>query len=80
MDERSYVDFVFHPQIFTEEQIAEMPRYAEEFGIRSFKFYMSGMPGIVESVTDDVLLARLSYGRRAWARTRSPACIARPAR
>ncbi len=56
MDERSYVDSVFHPQIFTEQQIAEIPRYAAEFGIRSFKFYMSGMPGIVKSVTDDVLL------------------------
>src|SRR5712692_6115807 len=56
MDERSYVDSVFHPQIFTEQQIAELPRYAEEFGIRSFKFYMSGMPGIVKSVDDAVLL------------------------
>lgn len=56
MDELSYVDSVFHPQIFTEEQIAEIPLYAEKFGIRSFKFYMSGMPGIVKSITDDVLL------------------------
>jgi dihydroorotase-like cyclic amidohydrolase len=56
MDERSYVDSVFHPQIFTEEQISEIPLYAERFGIRSFKFYMSGMPGIVKSITDDVLL------------------------
>ena len=56
MDERSYVDSVFHPQIFTEQQIEEIPGYAEQYGIRSFKFYMSGMPGIVKSVTDDVLL------------------------
>jgi dihydropyrimidinase len=56
MDELSYVDSVFHPQIFTEEQIAEIPLYAKAFGIRSFKFYMSGMPGIVKSITDDVLL------------------------
>src|SRR6266849_1091486 len=56
MDERSYVDSIFHPQIFTEQQIAELPGYAEQFGIRSFKFYMSGMPGIVKSVTDEVLL------------------------
>src|SRR5262252_2704546 len=56
MDERSYVDSVFHPQIFTAQQIEEIPGYADEFGIRSFKFYMSGMPGIVKSVTDDVLL------------------------
>jgi dihydroorotase-like cyclic amidohydrolase len=56
MNERSYVDSVFHPQIFTEEQIAEIPGYAEQYGIRSFKFYMSGIPGIVKSVSDDVLL------------------------
>jgi dihydropyrimidinase len=56
MDERSYVDSVFHPQIFTDQQITEMPACARDYGIRSFKFYMSGMPGIVKSVTDDVLL------------------------
>ncbi|NVO13529.1 MAG: amidohydrolase family protein [Rhodoplanes sp.] len=56
MDTVSYVDSVFHPQIFTDEQIAEIPRYAAEYGIRSFKFYMSGLPGIVKSVSDDVLL------------------------
>ncbi len=56
MDELSYVDSVFHPQIFTEEQIDEIPTYAREYGIRSFKFYMSGMPGIVKSITDDKLL------------------------
>jgi dihydropyrimidinase len=56
MNERSYVDSVFHLQIFTEEQIAEIPGYAEQYGIRSFKFYMSGILGIVKSVSDDVLL------------------------
>ncbi len=56
LDQRSYVDSIFHPQIFTEQQIDEMPAYTREFGIRSFKFYMSGMPGIVKSVTDDLLL------------------------
>ncbi|HEY2184947.1 MAG TPA: amidohydrolase family protein [Xanthobacteraceae bacterium] len=56
MNERSFVDSIFHPQIFTGQQIEEIPAYAEQYGIRSFKFYMSGMPGIVKSVTDDVLL------------------------
>jgi len=56
MDERSYVDSIFHPQIFTDQQIDEMPAYTRDFGIRSFKFYMSGMPGIVKSVTDDAML------------------------
>jgi dihydropyrimidinase len=57
MDEVSYVDSVFHLQIFTDQQIAEMPDYARQYGVRSFKFYMSGIPGIVNSVSDDVLLA-----------------------
>ena len=56
MDTRSYVDSVFHPQIFTDEQIAEIPLYADRFGIRSFKFYMSGLPGIVRSIGDDAML------------------------
>src|SRR5439155_1805318 len=30
MDERSYVDSVFHPQIFTQGQLAELPRLADE--------------------------------------------------
>jgi dihydroorotase-like cyclic amidohydrolase len=56
MDQKSHVDSIFHPQIFTEQQIDEMPAYTRDFGIRSFKFYMSGMPGVVKSVSDDVLL------------------------
>jgi dihydroorotase-like cyclic amidohydrolase len=56
IDDHSYVDAVFHPQIFNLQQISELPEYAEQYGVRSFKFYMSGMPGIVNSVTDDVLL------------------------
>jgi dihydroorotase-like cyclic amidohydrolase len=56
MDELSYVDSVFHPQIFTAEQIEEIPQYARDFGIRSFKFYMSGLPGVVESISDALLL------------------------
>jgi dihydroorotase-like cyclic amidohydrolase len=56
MDELSYVDSVFHPQIFTEEQIEEIPQYARDFGIRSFKFYMSGLPGVVDSISDALLL------------------------
>jgi dihydroorotase-like cyclic amidohydrolase len=56
MDERSYVDSIFHPQLFNDEQISEIPAYVRDYGIRSFKFYMSGLPGIVDSVPDDLLL------------------------
>ena len=63
MDETSYVDSVFHLQIFTEQQIAEMPDYARQYGVRSFKFYMSGIPGIVPYVNNGTLL----HGLRAVA-------------
>jgi dihydropyrimidinase len=56
IDEASYVDAAFHLQIFTEEQLRELPACADEHGVRSFKFYMSGIPGIVQSVSDAFLL------------------------
>jgi len=55
IEERSFVDALFHLQIFTEQQLMEIPRCAEDYGIRSFKFYMSGIPNIVPSITDDFL-------------------------
>ena len=71
MNERSYVDLVLNCSLLPEQQIEEIPGYAEQYGIRSFKFYMSGMPGIVKSVTDDVLRegfrAVASLGRDAVA-------------
>lgn len=57
MDSKSYTDSIFHPQLFTGQQIGEIPQCARDHGIRSFKFYMSGMPGIVKSVPDDMMLA-----------------------
>jgi len=56
IDEGSYADAAFHLQIFTDEQLAELPACAEVHGVRSFKFYMSGIPGIVQSVSDAFLL------------------------
>ena len=35
----SYVDFAFHLGLLTEPQLAELPRWIAEFGIRSFKMY-----------------------------------------
>jgi dihydropyrimidinase len=37
----SLVDMVFHAIIIREEQIAEIPRVASEFGVRSFKTFMA---------------------------------------
>jgi dihydropyrimidinase len=55
IEERSFVDAAFHLQIFNETQLADIPRCAEEHGVRSFKFYMSGIPNIVPSIKDDFL-------------------------
>lgn len=55
IEARSFVDAAFHLQIFTEAQLADIPRCAEQYGVRSFKFYMSGIPNIVPSIKDDFL-------------------------
>ncbi|WP_283138320.1 dihydroorotase [Rhizohabitans arisaemae] len=39
---RMLVDTQFHFIIATMEQVEEIPKYAEEFGVTSFKFYMGG--------------------------------------
>ena len=60
---RMLVDTQFHFIISTMEQVEEIPRYAEEFGVTSFKFYMGGYEpgnpiGLV-SVNDAVLYAAM---------------------
>ena len=56
VETRSYVDVAFHLQIFTEEQRQQIPRCAAEYGIRSFKLYMYGIPDLVQPVDDGFLL------------------------
>ena len=71
---RMLIDTQFHFIISTMEQVEEIPRYAEEFGVTSFKFYMGGYPpgnpiGLV-SVNDAVLYAAMEkirdLGPHAW--------------
>ncbi|UWZ39492.1 amidohydrolase family protein [Dactylosporangium roseum] len=71
---RMLVDTQFHFIISTMEQVYEIPRYAEEFGVTSFKFYMGGYEpgnpiGLV-SVNDAVLYAAMErireLGPHAW--------------
>lgn len=61
-EENTQADAFFHVQLFTERQIAELPRLAE-FGVTSFKFYMHGLPGQIPSIDDGLLL----HGFRAVA-------------
>jgi dihydropyrimidinase len=52
VDRHSFVDVVFHLTISSREHLEEIPRYVEEYGLRSFKIYMSGVPGIIPDVDD----------------------------
>lgn len=52
VEKKSSTDLFFHVSIFTEQQMAEMGRYFEEFGVTSFKFYMAGVRGVFPGVSD----------------------------
>ena len=56
IEQRSFVDMFLHLQVFTDEQIGDLARCHRQFGITSFKFYLSGIPGIVDSVDEATLL------------------------
>ena len=66
----TFVDVFFSLIIGDEEQTNEIPRYAKELGIRSFKFYLWAVPGM--KTMDDALLFHAfqkvaSLGRNAIA-------------
>lgn len=56
VEKHASTDLVFHPQIFTRQQLEEIPRYAAEDGITSFKVYMAGIPKVVPAVDDGFIL------------------------
>ncbi|MFZ5649943.1 MAG: dihydroorotase [Bacillota bacterium] len=49
-------DLFFHLGIMTPAQKEQIPRLIEEYGITSFKMYMSGIPGLIPDVDDGFLL------------------------
>jgi dihydroorotase-like cyclic amidohydrolase len=53
--QNAFTDVFVHPGIFSAEQAEAIPEYAEAYGVRSFKFFMSGFPGICPAVDDAVL-------------------------
>jgi dihydroorotase-like cyclic amidohydrolase len=59
VETRSFVDVMFHATICVPGQLDEMPAYARDLGITSFKMYLCGVTGIIEHVTDDFLYAGL---------------------
>ncbi|MFR4987636.1 dihydroorotase [Anaerotruncus colihominis] len=52
-----YTNMCFHVQISTEEHLSELKEYAEKIGSNTFKFYMCGNAGIVESASDGFIYA-----------------------
>lgn len=52
----SSADVLFHLSMFTPDQLDEIPRYIDEFGITSFKFYMCGVKGVFPNVADEFIL------------------------
>lgn len=71
IDNGIYSNMCFHIQISTEEHLSELPAYAAEIGSTTFKFYMCGNPGIVESADDGFIYAGFrkvaALGKRAMA-------------
>lgn len=53
-------DFVFHLCIGSKNQMEEIPRYAEELGVTSFKFYMCGIPGLIPHQDDGFIFEGFS--------------------
>ncbi|MBI3078610.1 MAG: amidohydrolase family protein [Deltaproteobacteria bacterium] len=56
VEAQASTDVFYHLQLFTPEQVAEVPQYARAFGVTSFKAYMCGMAGFTTSVDDGLLL------------------------
>ena len=54
--DRSLADMFIHLPIFTRQQLSEVPLYASRFGVRSFKAYMCGIPGLIPSLDEGLLL------------------------
>ena len=48
----SLADVMFHLTISTQQHLDEIPQYVHQYGIRSFKIYMSGVPGIIPDIDD----------------------------
>jgi dihydropyrimidinase len=54
--DRSLADMFIHLPIFTKQQLEEIPLYASRYGVKSFKAYMCGIPGLIPSLDEGFLL------------------------
>jgi dihydropyrimidinase len=56
IERNSFCDILIHLVILNRKQLEEVPVYYSRYGIRSFKTYMCGIPGLIPEVEDDFLL------------------------
>lgn len=59
-EEKSVADIFLHLPIFSREQLEEIPVYYSRYGIKSFKAYMCGIPGMIPSLDEGFLLDVMS--------------------
>lgn len=52
---KSMVDIIPHFVIMSGEQMREIPIYVEKYGVKSFKLYMNGIPGLIPHVSDSFI-------------------------
>jgi dihydropyrimidinase len=52
VERHSSADVFFRPTISSRQHLEEIPQYVNEYGIRAFKIYMSGVPGLIPDVDD----------------------------
>jgi len=69
----SKADVFFHLTISCQQHLEEIPQYVNEYGIRSFKIYLSGVPGIIPDI-DDGFMTRI-YEKLAETGQRCTVCI-----
>lgn len=56
LDRHAVADVFLHLSIFNQAQLAEIPILAARYGVRSFKAYMTGIPGLMPSLDEGFLL------------------------
>jgi len=67
----SYTDLFVHPVVLTDFHLNELSEVVKRFELSSFKVYMWGLPGVVDSVDDGFLLDVFSVAEQAGGEMRA---------
>ena len=59
-NDKAVADLFVHLPIFTRQQLDEIPLYASRYGVRSFKVYLTGIPGLIPSLDEGLVLDIMS--------------------